>query len=217
MRFSKIAVALLVCVALAFSTGCSVLQGTPKSISGVQIPENPNFRNTVWGMDRADVVKVERLKDSRGYGDLLGNKVQISDMWVQPYYMFDYNEKLYSTFYDFSLGGINTTECIEYYNDVIELYTQKYGEPDYNHPVWIDEQYKDRENWWGEALYKNQVCFEAEWNLPETNIHIVLGNIGEFGNAYGIALTATYKSLTYQMVEEGAINTDSDIVSSMSA
>lgn len=78
MRFSKIAVALLVCVALAFSTGCTALQGTPKSISGVQIPENPNFRNTVWGMDRADVVKVERLKDSRGYGNLLGNKVQIS-------------------------------------------------------------------------------------------------------------------------------------------
>lgn len=166
----------------------------------VQIPENPNFRNTVWGMTKEEVKQIEGLSSlsltEDGTDYIAYEKDQIVGLPAAVVYCFDDDQKLWRGAYNFSgIEHTNKNLYIDDYYALVDGLTKVYGSPIYNEPYWSDDLYKDDLEDWGFAVSLGDVSFEAEWKTPETDIWISLS-----GDNYKIKLAIYYDSLTYERV-----------------
>lgn len=175
---------------------------TIESAPTVIIPENPNFRNTVWGMTKEDVKQLETL-DIVDENDnvLVCEPTSITNLNAVTVYMFDDFGKLYKAFYSFEENHTSENLYISDYNSIVKSLTQKYGEPEWSERFWYDDLYEDRPDDWGFAISIGDVDFVTSWDTEETTVWILMK-----GDNYNIQTTLYYESKTYTAVLDSEID-----------
>ena len=167
----------------------------------VDIPENTNFRNTVWGMTRDEVMAVETLElDYDDNGNLFYKTTTIAGLTATPLYLFDDNGKLWRGVYLFNLKHSNENLYIEDFYKVADRLDDKYGNGDYQY-YWNDDLYEDDINKWGFAISIGDLEIEAAWEMEETTIWL---NVS--GDNYDIQLNLYYDSETYERVKDSSMS-----------
>ena len=194
----------LLCLSFAALTGCTrVIPHVQESAPAIELPENPTFRNTVWGMDREIVEQIEKGEIYDEYDNMitLYNTV-VADYSARPFYCFDGDNKLWRAGYTFDAAKYYSSKnlCISKYEAIVRALTEKYGEYE-DKTWWGSDLYKDKPNKWDTALTIGDVEFVALWQTPDTEIWVKLYYDD------GIYLILYYDALTYTKVE-APINTD---------
>lgn len=187
-------------------------QETDESISdtaitrepAVKIPEQSNYRNTIWGMTKDEVKQIEGLSSlslTEDRSDYIAyEKDKIVGLPATIVYCFDDNQKLWRGVYNFSgIKHTNKNLYIDDYDALVDGLTKVYGSPSYNERYWSDDLYEDDPEDWGFAISCGDVSFVAEWETPETDIWIRLS-----GDDYTVKLAIYYDSLTYERENESA-------------
>ncbi len=185
-------------------TSSEEISSSPESVKeDIQIPENTNFRNTVWGMTIDEVKQIESLSllplnfEDTDYLNYSGDT--IVGLPADVFYLFDDNGKLWRGGYDFTytLDHTNENLYIDDYNKIVKGLTEVYGAPIFDAPYWSDDLFEDDPDDWGRAISYGHVSFNAQWLTPETEIWVYLS-----GDNYSISLLIYYDSLTYERVNE---------------
>lgn len=166
-----------------------------------EIPENPNFRNTVWGMTRDEVMSLETLEfDYEKNGDLYYKPTTIAGLNATPLYLFDDDEKLWRGLYFFELNHSNENLYIDDFYKVADRLDDKYGNGDYQY-YWNDDLYEDDIDRWGFAISIGDLEIESVWEMEETTIWLLVS-----GDNYNIHLTLYYDSETYERVNDSSLS-----------
>jgi len=154
-----------------------------------------HFRNTRWGMNKENVLKIEgrpqKQETSEGL-DIFQYPKKILNMDCLIGYVFA-EDKLAKTKYSFFSRHENKDLYIQDYEKIKKILTQKYGKPQYQKVFWQDPEYKDKRSSWGKAVSSGRLEFASGWQDSETEILLRL-----FGWDGRIFLVAEYSSLKYK-------------------
>lgn len=162
--------------------------------AGNQAESKMNFRNTRWGMNRTQVVRIEgrpNQRESSGGLDIIQYPQKILDMDCMVGYVFAYN-RLAKAKYSFLADYEDKNQYISSYKKIRDILIQKYGKPENERVVWQDKQYQDDRSKWGLALSQGHLELNSLWKDSETEIEL---------RAYGLKnrvfLVALYSGLNY--------------------
>lgn len=156
-------------------------------------PYEPTFRNAVWGMTKAEVLKSEDLTVLYNDPDIISYEpTKISSLEALTTYYFK-DGAFYRGAYLFQDIHTNDNLYIEDYEKVKNALTEKYGEPFADRAIWSDSHYKnDKENW-GLALSMGDVWFAAQWETEDTDILLYLK-----GDNFQISHILSYTDKDYE-------------------
>ncbi len=176
---------------------------TDEATSKIEVPDNPSFRNTVWGMTKDEVKQLETLETifSEDEHSIFYYPTEIVNMDAIPCYAFDDEGKLYRGVYLFDVEHSNENLYIDDFDNVVEALTSKYGAPDSNKKNWKDDLYEDDPDDWGFAVSIGDLSFEASWKTDNTLIWVTLN-----GDNYDLHVALYYDSLTYERVDNSKTN-----------
>ncbi len=165
---------------------------------GTAQTEKPtDFRKTSWGMTRERVKAVESSKlikeDERGLfysSELTGfGDVLIGYIFAQG--------KLVRTSYVSEVRHTNSNAFIEDFTHLKSILTEKYGKPESDDVVWLDDLYKDDPDNWGMAVSAGHLVYDAAWKTKTTNILEKLK-----GDNFDVTLIVQYSSIELSGLEE---------------
>lgn len=168
-----------------------------QALAAAQTEKPTDFRKTAWGMTRQQVKAVESSKlikedehglfyssELSGFGDVL-----IGYIFAQG--------KLVRTSYVSGVRHTNSNAFIEDFNQLKSILTEKYGKPESDDVVWLDNLYKDDPDNWGMAVSAGHLVYEAVWKTKTTKIIEKLK-----GDNFDVTLIVQYTSLELSGLEE---------------
>ena len=162
--------------------------------SGSQSDSRKNFRNTHWGMNRAQVVRIEGRPvhhDRSGGLDIIQYPQKILNMDCMIGYVFAHN-KLAKAKYSFLANFEDKNRYIQSYEKIRDILTQKYGKPEAEKAYWQDKQYQNDRSNWGLALSRGHFEIRSHWKDSETEIQLRV-----YGGRDRIFLVVLYSGLEY--------------------
>lgn len=165
------------------------------------------FRQTLWGMNKEQVKKVESSKffkedklngamkglDSLLYQDNIGG---LDALFC---YYFAENQ-LTRARYLFIESHTNKNLYISDFEMVKSQLSQKYGKPYTDNIIWLNNLYKDDPDEYGLAISVGHLQYVAEWSLDETYIQLLLK-----GDNYKIIFWAEYTGKAFEKLEKRVI------------
>jgi len=162
--------------------------------SGNQANSKTNFRNTRWGMNKTQVVRIEgspNQRENSGGLDIIQYPKKILNMDCMIGYVFADN-KLAKAKYSFFAKYEDKNQYIHSYEKIRGILIQKYGKPEAEKILWQDKLYqKDRSNW-GLALSLGHLEFSSLWKDSETEIQLRV-----YGERNRVFLVVLYSGLEY--------------------
>lgn len=153
--------------------------------------ENPDFRNTKWGMSIDEVKSSEKLNVVEEQKYLLIYQDTIVNLSTNVAFQFK-NEELIAGMYQFTQQHSNNNLFYDDYKTLVETYTKKYGEPSESHEQWSDNLMKGDPSNIGTALAVGHVLFVTKWETDTTKIGIILN-----GDNYKVKLNVLYQPIDY--------------------
>jgi len=91
----------------------------------------------------------------------------------------------------------NSNAFIEDLNKLKSILTEKYGKPESDDVVWLDDLYKDDPNNWGMAVSAGHLVYDVVWKTKTTKILEKLR-----GDNFDVTLLVQYSSLELSGLEE---------------
>lgn len=159
-----------------------------------QIEFKTHFRNTYWGMNKAQVARIEGNPDQRdnsGGLDVIQYSKKISDMDCMIGYVFADN-KLAKAKYSFMAKYEDKNQYIQNYKKIRDNLVKKYGNAEAEKTLWQNKTYKNDRSSWGLALSLGHLEFNSLWQNSDTEIQLRL--TGENGRVFLVVL---YSGLSY--------------------
>jgi len=162
-----------------------------------QTEKPADFRRTSWGMTREQVKAVESSKlikeDEHGLfysSELSGfGEVLIGYIFAEG--------KLVRTSYISQVRHTNSNDFIEDFTKIKSILTEKYGRPESDDVVWLDNLYKDDPDNWGMAVSAGHLVYDTVWKTKTTKILEKLK-----GDNFDVTLIVQYTSLELAGLEE---------------
>jgi hypothetical protein len=162
-----------------------------------QTEKPADFRRTSWGMTREQVKAVESSKlikeDEHGLfysSELSGfGEVLIGYIFAEG--------KLVRTSYISQVRHTNSNAFIEDFTKIKSILTEKYGRPESDDVVWLDNLYKDDPDNWGMAVSAGHLVYDTVWKTKTTKILEKLK-----GDNFDVTLIVQYTSLELAGLEE---------------
>lgn len=151
---------------------------------------DPDFRQGYWGDSVEEIKKKEGKPDKFSEEDIYVFDTYVAGLECGVAYRFT-NDKLTSGKYIFT--NINSDNCIQHYEKLVELLTVKYGEPGYNNKEVSANEYEQRIFSEGELVIANKMRLRTEWLTPTSSILIDLR-----GEEYTLFLVIEYYSNLHQ-------------------
>lgn len=138
-----------------------------------------DFRNTRWGMTRAEVKKVENAKFLTDDKFLIYNTL-LNNINTLIYYYFNENGLLYFAVYSLQPKHSNDNFHINDFNNLESLLIDKYGDPISNDIIWDYDLFKDDPQYWGFAVSKGYLSYRSFWETDRSRImHFLIGENNE--------------------------------------
>ncbi len=162
--------------------------------SGNRANSKKNFRNTRWGMNKAQVVRIEGSpiqRENSGGLDIIQYPQKILNMDCMIGYVFAYN-KLAKAKYSFFANYEDKNQYIHSYEKIRDILARKYGKSEAEKVLWQDKQYQDDRLNWGLALSLGHLEFSSLWKDSETEIQLRV-----YGERNRIFLVVLYSGLEY--------------------
>jgi hypothetical protein len=162
--------------------------------TGNQAGSKTNFRNTRWGMNKTQVVRIEgspNQRENSGGMDIIQYPQKVLNMDCMIGYVFAYN-KLAKAKYSFLANYEDKNQYIRSYDKIRDILIQKYGKPEAEKVLWQDKQYQADRSKWGLALSQGHLEFNSLWKDSETEIQLRV-----YGGRNRIFLVALYSGLEY--------------------
>jgi hypothetical protein len=162
-----------------------------------QAEKPTDFRKTSWGMTREQVKGVESSKlvkeDEHGLfysSELSGfGEVMIGYIFAEG--------KLVRASYVSEVRHTNSNSFIDDFNQLKSTLTEKYGKPESDDVVWLDDLYKDDPDNWGMAVSAGHLVYDVVWKTKTTKILEKLK-----GDNFDVTLIVQYTSLQLIGLEE---------------
>lgn len=165
------------------------------SVKGVKDNGN-DFRVAKWGESKASIMKKEGKEDVANMDKIYLFSDVVAGYNCDVAYIFT-NDKLTMAKYFFHPSHTNKNEYIYDYKKLVNLMTEKYGEPNYNSPEWKNSLYKDEPDSYGFAVSLGHLSYSAGWFGETTEITAAL-----YGENYEISLIIQYVSKKYEGLKE---------------
>ena len=162
--------------------------------SGNQERSKTNFRDTRWGMNKVQVVRVEGrpdVQENSGGLDIIQYPQKILNMDCMIGYVFAYNQ-LAKAKYSFLAKYEDKNQYLHSYQKIRDILIQTYGKPDAEKVRWKDKQYQDDRSNWGLALSLGHLEFSSFWRDSETEIQF-----RAYGGKNRVSLVVLYSGLKY--------------------
>jgi len=162
--------------------------------NGNRAESKTNFRNTTWGMNKAQVVRIEGSPDYRensGGLDIIRYPQKILDMDCMIGYVFADN-RLAKAKYSFLAKYEDKNRFLNDYEKIKDILLQKYGRPETEKTLWHDKMHRDDRSNWGLALSLGHLEFDSHWLDSKTKIQLRL-----YGERNRIKLEVEYSDLEY--------------------
>jgi hypothetical protein len=162
--------------------------------AGSQAESKTNFRNTRWGMNKTQVVRIEgrpNQRESSGGLDIIQYPQKILDMDCMVGYVFALN-RLAKAKYSFLANYEDKNQYISSYKKIRDILIQKYGKTENERVAWQNKQYQDDRSKWGLALSQGHLELNSLWKDSETKIEL-----RAYGRKNKVFLVALYSGLDY--------------------
>jgi hypothetical protein len=153
-----------------------------------------HFRNTCWGMNKAQVVRIEGNPDYRensGGLDIIQYPQKILNMDCLIGYVFAEN-KLAKAKYSFLANHKDNNQYIYDFEKIRDILKQKYGKPEDEKTLWQNKAYQSDRSNWGLAVSQGHLEMNATWQDSETEIELRL-----YGERNRVFLVVLYSGLEY--------------------
>ena len=151
---------------------------------------DPDFRQGYWGDSVEEIKKKEGKPDKYGMENIYTFDTYVAGLSCGAAYRFT-NGILTSGKYIFT--DINSGNCIQHYEELVELLTMKYGEPGYNNKESSASEIERSTYTEGELVVANKMQLRTEWFTPTSSILIDLR-----GEEYLPKLVIEYYSKSHQ-------------------
>jgi len=152
-------------------------------------PGEFTFRQTYWGMSRAQVEATESGKTvDTGQDNAIAYQGKVASLDAYTIYYF-VADKLVKTRYAIVEKHSNRNDYIEDYSVVQKALTDKYGTPKTKEVQWKNRLYQDDQEEYGFAVSLGHLQFWSSWETEPTDILLRL-----WGDNYQIKLMADYES-----------------------
>lgn len=162
----------------AVTTTAPIEQTTPITTTQKMI-ENPDFRNTKWGMTKDEVKASENIEastlDEVADNELFYPNIKLLDYPCTMIYYFQ-DEKLYQGLYNITTEHSIKNDYISDYDNLKKNYIEVYGEPKKDNVVWKDDLLKDNPEDYGNAVYAGHLKYSSIWETDTTNIYLILSS-----------------------------------------
>ena len=160
--------------------------------SNIGWTEEFNFRHTRWGMSQADVISSEgKLVPVEKTENLIRYKTRVLSRNVELIYFFAMDKLIGST-YKLDDNFLNSQHFLSTYRNFKQQLTRKYGQPDTETTIWLDDTYRVNPRKWGLALSLGHTKYAAVWHTNDSTIESSLTE----DNNYVMCLVE-YKSTEY--------------------
>jgi hypothetical protein len=157
-----------------------------------------DFRDTKWGMTRAQVKASEKGEPIHDEDRLLVYKGKILDKSCDIVYIFVDN-KLIRAKYFLTVEHTYKNKYIQDYDDLKSALINKYGKPVDDRISWQNDLYKNDPSNWGMAVAVGHVSYFSKWETETTEILNVL-----MGDNYEISSGIEYSSRKLYELEKKA-------------
>ena len=114
---------------------------------------------------------------------------------VDIIYVFK-EKKLTIGIYKFTTNNVNNNVYINDYDRISESLELKYGKPDKRNVIWINELYKEKNGYHGNAIAMGQLILESYWSEEKT---IILHKLSGNNNIIEHSISYFDKNFTDQM------------------
>jgi len=153
-----------------------------------------NFRNTYWGMNKAQVVRIEGRPDQQddsGSLVIIQYAEKISDMDCMIGYVFADNKLAWAKF-SFLGKYTDKNQYIYNYRKIKDILVEEHGKAEDEKTLWQDSLYEDDRPNWGLALSLGHLEFNSLWKDSDTEIQLRL-----YGGNGRVFLVVLYSGLGY--------------------
>ncbi len=159
--------------------------------------ENPNFRQTRWGMTQKEVITFEdKLEPVEQTENKITYKTEILNKNVELNYLFAQN-KLIGAFYKLDDNYLNSDHFISTYLQIKAILTKKYGHPSKEITNWLNDTYRGNRKKWGLALSLGHTQYTTFWKTQNTTIECSLRE-----KNYNISYLIEYWSIEFSHLAE---------------
>lgn len=156
-----------------------------------------DFRKFKWGDSKEKIISIEKKPNLiTGVNQLYMFNDNIASMNCQVAFIFT-NNKLSMGKYIFSPVHTNENNCIEDYDRIVALLSEKYGIPESNTSKWNNSLYINDKEKYGFAVSLGYLTYNAEWETEITDIKTAL-----YGENYKTTLLIQYKSKKYEQQQD---------------
>ncbi|MBL7473735.1 hypothetical protein [Robertkochia sediminum] len=155
-----------------------------------------DFRNTTWGMSRAEVIQAEGGEPDMNTEQLVLYKTTVAYMEAMVGYFF-IKDTLCKASYIFNNDHTNQNEYVEDYERIQSILTDKYGRPEKSEEEWKVTNWKDNPGFIGHALSQGDVVLYNVWSNEDVIIQQKL-----YGEDYNILHSVLYESKKFQQLIE---------------
>ena len=135
-------------------------------------PTQSDFRDTHWGMSKAEVIEAEG-EPTGDRGDLVYLNESLNGDPVTIGYQFQ-GDKLVRGAYILAREYTEPMLYVEKYRMWVSLLTEKYGSPVAEEEVWRNDLFKDDPSELGRAVGAGHVVIRTRWRTRTTTITAVM-------------------------------------------
>jgi hypothetical protein len=153
------------------------------------------FRQTRWGMSPDQVQAAEEAELLKASEDGLVYKGQLSRFSCLIAYIFA-QDCLVRSKYNLLVEHAVSHEYISDFEFLQSVLQKKYGDPVESQQHWLEDRYRDEEEFWGRAVTLGHLVYYDAWNTENTEISLMLR--AEDGRIY---LEIEYSSTKLEKLE----------------
>ena len=134
------------------------------------------FRDAEWGFSKEQVIVLEKTRPLYSHIDTLTFRGKIDNIQVHIIYEF-FENKLKTGKYAFIANYANNNVYLKDYERINDFLDFKYGIPEKRKELWINELYKEKKGYHGNAISIGHLILESTWIVDKTIIvHKLSGN-----------------------------------------
>lgn len=161
------------------------------------------FRNTSWGMKRADVIKSENAEPTDSDKTFIAySAIEANGLRADLIYNFTNKDQLCQSTYRYIIDHKDPSDTITDYSNLKKQLTEKYGKPKTDALSWNNERFKDDPFKYPEAMAAGDLVFSTTWNLPFNHTAIRLALFSKDNHTMLIA--DYYNKLAIKNIEESS-------------
>jgi hypothetical protein len=137
-----------------------------------------DFRDAEWGMSKEQVKPLEKTLPLYTKDESIIYRGKVANRPVEIIFIFKDN-KLTRGIYKFTTNNVNNNIYINDYDRISESLELKYGKPEKRNVIWVNELYKEKKGYHGNAISMGHLILESYWSVDKTIIlHKLSGNNG---------------------------------------